>query len=167
METQKDWVTLLILYKHTIDILLAFVFGLLIALVVDRQRSKAERRQVRFAIAAELEALFIRYIQIGGERIGQAKSWKDFQEGMVPRHNYFAIFDANASKLGFLGQHEGVRVATFYVQAKGHLDNLTNYLCYVLPGADDNSKKRLFEQIQRDHKELMDSLPAILVLLRQ
>ena len=132
----------------------------------DKRRVEAERAQFAAAVGAELEGLFRRYMQVAGDRLGRAQQPADLPGGFLPRFNYFAVFDANLSKIGLLRHDDATRLVATYILAKGHMDNIITWGEFVLPSDDYVAKQNFLADLKRDHDQLVQSVPEVVTLLR-
>ena len=132
----------------------------------EERRVEAERAQFAAAVAAELEGLFRRYMQVAGDWLGQAQMPVQFPRGFLPRFNYFAVFDANLSKIGLLRPDDATRLVTTYILAKGHMDGLITWGEVILPSKIETTIQTFFVSLKRDHDQLVESVPQVVALLR-
>ncbi len=133
----------------------------------DKRRVEAERAQFAAAVAAELEGLLRRYMQVAGERLGQAETSLQFPGGLLPRFNYFAVFDANLSKVGLLRPDDATRLVATYILAKGHMDDLITWGEVIRPSQIATTIRTFFGGLKRDHQQLVESVPEVVTLLRR
>ncbi len=132
----------------------------------EERRVEAERAQFAAAVAAELEGLLRRYMQVAGEQLGHAETSLQFPGGLLPRTNYFAVFDANLSKIGLLRSDDATRLVATYILAKGHMDSLITWGEVILPSQIATTIRTFFGGLKRDHQQLVESVPRVVTLLR-
>jgi hypothetical protein len=136
------------------------VGGLASALIVFWAQHRREKTSIAWAIAGELDGLRSRYLQTLGEEL-------DFTAGFAePRFNYFVVFEATASKIGFLDKEDAAEVARVYVLAKGHFESVINYFKWAREDWEAVSKKRFEESLVRDHQELLKAVPQLTTRLK-
>jgi hypothetical protein len=135
--------------------------GVATALIGSWIQYRRERTSIAWSIVGELDGLRLRYLNTIGEKL-------DFSLGFAePRFNYFAIFDGNASKIGLLDKEDALEVARVYVLAKGHFENLINYMKWIAdPSWNDESKRKFQESMTRDHQDLLEAVPRLTARLK-
>lgn len=116
-----------------------------------------ERKGLAYALAAELEALRLRYTQAHGEAVPNPEDY-GFEE---PRFNYFVVFESNAGKIGILKREDVEEVVRLYVLAKGHFENKINWAKWDTSAWPPKEKDRFIESLRRDHAELLKAVPVL------
>ena len=132
----------------------------------EEKKSKAERAYLASAIANELEGLFDRYMKTIGVRLENAKTAEGFKGITSPGFNYFVTYDSNTNKLGMLKKEDALTVSKFYIQSKGHLDNLRIWSAFCYRPEYQAGLKEFFEHLKRDHSELTSSVKQVILTLR-
>lgn len=83
-----------------------------------------EKKVLKASLVAEVRGVMERY-EIVGPGIRAANQWSDLQFAFQkPIFDYFAIFDANASRIGLLEEETAAQFTTLYILAKGHFQDL-------------------------------------------
>ena len=159
----------------------AYLAGFLTALLAtyanhcwtkQREREKeaktlnAERAYLASAIANELEGLFDRYMKTIGVRLENAKTAEGFKGITSPGFNYFVTYDSNTNELGMLKEEDALAVSKFYIQSKGHLDNLRIWSAFCYRPEYQAGLEEFFEHMKRDHSELTSSVKQVILTLR-
>jgi len=124
------------------------------------------RRFVARALAAEIEALMDRYVDVIGQWFDDAERRQQLPPvAMVVTQDYFTVFNANANWLGSIG--EGVEhVVRLYVLAKAHVEGHRIWHYLLSSGAPTEEKWRYFRKLREERKTMLGTAQKALAVLR-
>jgi hypothetical protein len=141
--------------------------GLVMVLMTEGIRARAERQRLATALDAEMLAMWEYYYETVGRPL---ESWKDGQPLRMPMHppedeHVFAVYNASMDKLGLFVPQEAMLLVQAHVSARENIESLRLAAEIMKHDASQHSIDELGRRLQREATQGRETHDKVIQML--